>query len=653
MLDTTVIPRSRPTNHPDTLNYFRDVSQYNQDISQCHACRMAGCNIGCPPQSENVQHRDPLVEGERTLGKVAGTLEKDYQEARARGEAALDDTERYLHKHYDEARAKGADVLDSASRSLEKDYAKAQSKGEEVKERLEDQFGFWGEKAKDKARDIGDQAESAQNRLGNKIHDAAKHAKGEVHDRATQAAQGLHDEAKERLREGQSLWHRLVEYVGLSDTPPGWWTLWWRPGISGKDTRSLENKGWGQRAMDDYREVADSLAEGVQEAREDVYGKLCEGTDSLQHKVCREAPKIAHTEITGQLSEAATKASESARDQTERLGHWLSPSWWWSRSSPSSPWYKDSSHQHHHLPEKLVQQLKHLKWEDLKDIPNDPRQLHPYQYFERLQQAIQAKSHDVSEAAQRHYHQFPEMGSHPLKSAPGIDGYGRSPATTGSLGYMQPPHAPVTGLYGSVIAIYFIILSRRLWSYRGKLSERRRSLHQAIDLATHGVRTDDTVPNRGHKKKPITPTAEPLVQASWAFDEEYEALSRSVATLSHFTALVPVTALLLLFMEINGYAKWLLHSLFLGLVTAAYLTHQAEKWNQANHLFTSPTAGEGDQATTTSTTISRPTIPFTNTTISPSSQSLVGQILGIAIVSTACLSCALTSLTGRVWLPTH
>ncbi|KAJ1657146.1 hypothetical protein IWQ61_003403 [Dispira simplex] len=659
MLDTTVVPRDSPTYHPDTLDYFRDVSQYDQDVSQCHACRMAGGNVGWPPQSENVQGRGPLAQGEHTLGKAAEALEKDYREAKARGEAALDDAGQYLHKHYDEARAQGAEALDSATRTLEKDYAQAQSKGEEVKERLEDQFGFWGEKAKDKARDFGHQAESAQHRLTNKAHDAAEHAKGEVHDRATQAAQDLRDEAKERLREGQSLWHRLGEYVAPSDAPHGWWSWWWRSGSSENDAHSLKNKGWGERAMDDYSEMADSLAEGVQGAREGFYDKLCEGSDSLQHKVCQEAPTVAYADITEQLPEAVTKATEASRDRTERLGHWLSPSSWWGRSSSSPSWYDNSKH-HHHLPEQWVQRFKHLKWEDLRDIPRDPRQLQPYQYFEQLQQAILSGSHDVSEAAQRRYHQFPGMGGHPFKSAMRVGEPGHSPTTATSLGYLQPPHAPVTGLYGSVIAIYFIILSRRLWSYRGQLSERRRSLQRAIGLATHGVRTDDTVPNRGHKEKPVTPTAEPLVQASWAFDEEYESLSRSIAALSQFTALVPVTALLLLFMEINGYSKWLLHSLFLGLVAAAYLTHQAEKWNQVNR-FTSPAAEEGAHQPTRSSaaggaetaTGSRPIIPFTNMTLSPAKQSLVGQFLGIAIVSTACLSCALTSLTGRVWFPTH
>ncbi|KAJ1974504.1 hypothetical protein H4R35_003579 [Dimargaris xerosporica] len=195
---------------------------------------------------------------------------------------------------------------------------------------------------------------------------------------------------------------------------------------------------------------------------------------------------------------------------------------------------------------------------------------------------------------------------------------------------LTTPQVPVTGLYGAVLAVYFVILTRRLMQCRRQLAE-RRALLDNVTAATKAAKSKATRRRRRRSRQSQSTTDDDsddeasMVEGTTAFEEYYDAVLQSATVLSNLTMLIPIATLLFMFMEINGYAKSLLHTLFLGLITTAVLS---------NRMAAVPTAADRGAAPAQS-----PQWPLTSS-----------QALGMSIIGIACLSCIFTSLTGRVWL---
>ncbi|KAJ1972302.1 hypothetical protein H4R34_005453, partial [Dimargaris verticillata] len=195
---------------------------------------------------------------------------------------------------------------------------------------------------------------------------------------------------------------------------------------------------------------------------------------------------------------------------------------------------------------------KHRPWLNWDQMSDNFDQTNPREYFDQMKEHLERRYMEV---------------------------------TGTTMDKLTAPQVPVTGLYGAVLAVYFVILARRLMQCRRQLAERRALLNN-VTAATTATKPKTTRRRRRHQSHSTTDDDSdetPVVEGTTAFEEYYDAVLQSATVLSNLTMLIPIATLLFMFMEINGYAKSLLHALFLGLITTAVLS---------NRLATVPTAAD-------------------------------------------------------------
>ncbi|KAJ1928789.1 hypothetical protein IWQ60_001743 [Tieghemiomyces parasiticus] len=151
-------------------------------------------------------------------------------------------------------------------------------------------------------------------------------------------------------------------------------------------------------------------------------------------------------------------------------------------------------------------------------------------------------------------------------------------------GRLAVPNAPVSAFYTALLGTYFLVLLRRLSNHRRELDVRRRLLHGSVaEAAGTGPALNTRRASRDYL---------PVAQASLAFERHFSALSGAVTRLAQLAVVAPVTAVLLLIMELNGYARTLLHALFMMLVVGAAMVGQTP----SPRLATTPTATTGSHS---------------------------------------------------------
>ncbi|KAG0230768.1 hypothetical protein BGW41_002404 [Actinomortierella wolfii] len=139
-------------------------------------------------------------------------------------------------------------------------------------------------------------------------------------------------------------------------------------------------------------------------------------------------------------------------------------------------------------------------------------------------------------------------------------------ARTGLFGY-KGNEANASSLYGTLLAIYFLYLARRIWSRRSlnRLARREQlhsQLHSSGSEGEHEGRSQDG-PKHRHGNG-TTPLYARVAQ---------EELERDAfgSVLTQFTSIVPVTLILLVLLELGGLSRVVLHTLFLGLLKSQLL----------------------------------------------------------------------------------
>ncbi|KAF9169782.1 hypothetical protein BGX21_004358 [Mortierella sp. AD011] len=122
-----------------------------------------------------------------------------------------------------------------------------------------------------------------------------------------------------------------------------------------------------------------------------------------------------------------------------------------------------------------------------------------------------------------------------------------------------------SSVYGSILAIYFIFLANRTW--------RARNLRRMTDprqTTVTVIKNDaDQDPESGDH---ITTTKIERFQGRPSAEDTYENDRNSFGTaLAQFTSVVPVGLMLLSFLELSGFSRVALHSLFIGLIVSQLL----------------------------------------------------------------------------------
>jgi uncharacterized membrane protein YecN with MAPEG domain len=128
----------------------------------------------------------------------------------------------------------------------------------------------------------------------------------------------------------------------------------------------------------------------------------------------------------------------------------------------------------------------------------------------------------------------------------------------------------VSSVYGALLAIYFLFLANRIWRSR-RLSRMADPSEKTFNVVKNG-HAGDTVESSKHPNgEYATATIETYKRKSSA-EETLEKERNSFGTvLVQFTSVVPVTLILLVLLELAGFSRVALHTLFVGLVTSQVL----------------------------------------------------------------------------------
>ncbi|KAF9428963.1 hypothetical protein BGZ94_000304 [Podila epigama] len=130
----------------------------------------------------------------------------------------------------------------------------------------------------------------------------------------------------------------------------------------------------------------------------------------------------------------------------------------------------------------------------------------------------------------------------------------------------QGSGANVSSLYGACLAVYFLYVGRNIWLNR-KLKRMRDPRAKSFSVVASGDKLEQEMNSEnGRDKNPkiVTykgrPNMEDFIQA--------ESTSSFYMVTAQFTATLPVTLVLLILLEIAGFSRIALHTLFAGLLTA-------------------------------------------------------------------------------------
>ncbi|CAM0136275.1 hypothetical protein VKS41_006921 [Umbelopsis sp. WA50703] len=122
----------------------------------------------------------------------------------------------------------------------------------------------------------------------------------------------------------------------------------------------------------------------------------------------------------------------------------------------------------------------------------------------------------------------------------------------------QVQYAPLTGVYGGVFLLYFLILTLRLWY------QRRKTDVYVGDGTIERYKADKETTNGTIGRKPRHTFEAPS-------PAQYEKVSRLSDAYNTLTTAVPISLLLIGIMELNGYPRHLLHYVLGSLIFGAAL----------------------------------------------------------------------------------
>ncbi|KAF9149173.1 hypothetical protein BG015_009045 [Linnemannia schmuckeri] len=123
----------------------------------------------------------------------------------------------------------------------------------------------------------------------------------------------------------------------------------------------------------------------------------------------------------------------------------------------------------------------------------------------------------------------------------------------------EPHELNVSSVYGSVLAIYFIYLAFRIWRAKSlaRMSDPKQKTFTVVKNTDHANGAGEhTATIEKYRTKP---------SAEEALEKERDSFG---TVLLQFTSVVPVTLILLVLLELSGFNRAALHTLFLGLITA-------------------------------------------------------------------------------------
>ncbi|KAF9360980.1 hypothetical protein BGX26_006746 [Mortierella sp. AD094] len=270
--------------------------------------------------------------------------------------------------------------------------------------------------------------------------------------------------------------------------------------------------------------------------------------------------------LKAQLERAATKASKSVSSGSKHASksgsstiHKASKS----ASSISSHASKSGSSLSNHASKSVSSAINQVT-DDAKNFVND------------AQKSASSKYHSATDKARDDYERATASISSmwgsatPFSSAPVQkvqESYHKLVGNVHSQWFNQNDHNDMcaSSVYGSILAIYFIFLAHRVWRTKNlrRMTDPRQT---TVTVVKNGA--DQDTQNGNH----ITTTKIEKFQGKPSAEDALENDRNSFGTvLTQFTSVVPVSLMLLSFLELAGFSPAALHSLFIGLITSQLL----------------------------------------------------------------------------------
>ncbi|KAI1306537.1 hypothetical protein EDD11_004725 [Mortierella claussenii] len=121
-----------------------------------------------------------------------------------------------------------------------------------------------------------------------------------------------------------------------------------------------------------------------------------------------------------------------------------------------------------------------------------------------------------------------------------------------------------SSVYGAALALYFLFLAQRIWRNRrlSRMVAPQQTTVTVVKSNEKDLQNGDHTTTTKIEKFKSKPSAEE------ALEKERNSFG---SVLTQFTSVVPVTLILLILLELGGFSRVALHSLFIGLVTSQLL----------------------------------------------------------------------------------
>ncbi|CAO3684554.1 unnamed protein product [Umbelopsis ramanniana] len=290
----------------------------------------------------------------------------------------------------------------------------------------------------------------------------------------------------------------------------------------------LKGDNNGQRSVHNLQRDVNAAKQHAQHAVEDAKRRAERAKNLLHHE-------YDDLEEEGSVHEAKAKVADQVHDVKEKLGEW----WTSAKESLDTEAIKRKLEERQEEEREELFLAKGAEQHDIEDF--NARALRNEHAFVQAP-LIRRRNSATPESSMSLYER--------------TQNYLDSNLERRTLGD-NVQYAPLTGIYGGVFLIYFLILGYRLWNQRRKtdvyVGDGTLERYRASKEEANGSKV-------GHSRTFEAPSA-----------EQYEQVARLVDAFNTFTTAVPVALLLIGIMELNGYPRHLLHYILGSLVFGSAL----------------------------------------------------------------------------------
>ncbi|KAF9976167.1 hypothetical protein BGZ73_009021 [Actinomortierella ambigua] len=327
-----------------------------------------------------------------------------------------------------------------------------------------------------------------------------------------------------------------------------------------------------------YNQLINNLQKSINQARANVKEAMRTAKDETDKVRIQKAAREAIDHFTNTIKEAEAKAKGAPKHAYEQAVEAFNRDTAHLKEKlehAAKQAEKSASSIGHHA-SKSASSAAHQATEAAKGFHKDASQK-----LEEMRNKANNKYASVTEHAKDHYDRATASASsmweaatpysyEPLNQLHARCTHLLDDAKSGLFGYQGNQGANTSSLYGTLLAIYFLVLARRIWARRGldRLARREKlqsQLHSSGSEGEHEGREHGRTKNRHHHQGNGTT---PLYARVAQEEIERDAFG---TVLTQFTSVVPVTLILLILLELGGLSRLILHTLFIVLLKSQLL----------------------------------------------------------------------------------